>query len=128
MAQGDQTVGEPLYALDIAYRAHVGDDHDFFGIGLHATLGHDVSEQLPLWNPENTFFRIQFDAEPSEVRECCGQVCDQVAGLSRFHHYVIYIDGDCWFWLLYLVRLVGRVDLVSKASLHAPLIGGTSVL
>ena len=76
MAQGSQTTGEPLYALDVAYRAHVGDGHDFFGVGLDAVLGHDVSEQLPLRDPENTFFRIQFDVEPSKVCECCGQVCD----------------------------------------------------
>ena len=76
LAQGSQTADEPLYALDIMYGAHVGDGHDFFGVGLDATFGHDVSKQLPLWNPENTFFRIQFDAEPSVVRECCGQVCN----------------------------------------------------
>ena len=73
-------------------------------------------------------FRIQFDIEPSEVRECSGQVCDQVASLSRFHHYIIYIDEDCWFWPLDLVRLVGQVDLVGEAPLHAPLIGGASIL
>ena len=100
----------------------------FLGVGLNAAIGHDVSKQLPLWNPENTFFGIQFYAEPSEVCECCGQICDQVASLSCFHHYVIYIDGDCWFQSLDLVRLVGQVDLVGEASLHAPLIGGTSVL
>ena len=33
-AQDSQTAGEPLYALDVAYRAHVGDSHDFFGVGL----------------------------------------------------------------------------------------------
>ena len=91
-------------------------------------LGHDVSKQLPLWNPKNTFFGIQFDAEPLEVCECCGQVYDQVASLSHFHHYVIYIDDDCWFRPLDLVRLVGRVDLVGEASLHAPLIGGVGIL
>ena len=77
-------------------------------------LGYDVSEKLPLRNPKNIFFRIQFDAEPSEVRECGGQVCDQVASLSRFHHYAIYIDDDCWFRPLDLVRLVGQVDLVGE--------------
>ena len=44
-----------MYALDVAYRAHVGDGHDFFGIGLDVTFGHDGSKQLPLWNPKNTF-------------------------------------------------------------------------
>ena len=78
--------------------------------------------------PQTIFFGIQFHAEPSEVHECGGQVGDQVASLSRFHHYVIYIDGYCRFWPLDLVRLVGWVDLVDEASLHAPLIGGASVL
>ena len=91
-------------------------------------LGHDVSKELPLWNPENTFFRVQLDAEPSEVRECRGQVWDQVVSLSHFDHYVINIDNDCWFWSLDLVRLVERIDLIGEALLHAPLIGGTSVL
>ena len=127
-AQGSQIVGEPLYALDVAYRAHVGDGHDLFDVGLDTLFGRDVSKQLPLWNLENTFFRIQFDAEPSEVRECCSQVCDQVASLSRFDHYVINIDGDCWFRLLGLIRLIERVDLVGEALLHAPLAGGTSIL
>ena len=27
---GSQTAGEPLHALDVAYRTHVGDGHDFF--------------------------------------------------------------------------------------------------
>ena len=83
---------------------------------------------FPFETPENIFFGMQFDAEPSEVHKCGGQVCDQVASLIHFHHYVIYIDGDYWFWLLDLVRLVGQVDLVGKASLHASLIGGAKVL
>ena len=85
-AQGGQTAGEPLYALGIAYRAHVGDGHDFLGVGLDAAFGHDVSKQLPLRNPENTFFGIQLDVEPLEVHECHGQVCDQVASLSCFDY------------------------------------------
>ena len=48
--------------------------------------------------------------------------------MSYFDHYVIYIDGDCWFWPLDLVRLVERVNLVGEALLHAPLIGGASIL
>ena len=55
-AQGSQTADEPLYALDIVYGAHVGDGRDLFRVGLDATLGHDVSKQLPLRSPENTFF------------------------------------------------------------------------
>ena len=113
-AQGGQTAGEPLYALDVAYRAHIGDGRDFFGVGLDTTFGHDVSKQLPLRNPKNTFFRIQFDVEPSEARECRGQVCDQVASLSHFDHYVINIDGDYWFQPLGLIRLIERVDLVGE--------------
>ena len=54
-AQGSQTAGEPLYALDVVYRAYVGDGHDLFGVGLDATLEHNVSKQLPLQNPKNTF-------------------------------------------------------------------------
>ena len=73
-AQGDQTAREPLYALNIVYRAHVGDGHDFFGVGLDATFGHDVSKQLPLRNPENTFLGVQLDVEPLEVHERCSQV------------------------------------------------------
>ena len=30
LAQGSQTADEPLHALDVAYRTHVGDGHDFF--------------------------------------------------------------------------------------------------
>ena len=58
LAQGSQTVGEPLYALDVVYSAHVGDGRDLFGVCLDAAFRHDVSEQLPLWNPENTFLGI----------------------------------------------------------------------
>ena len=78
--------------------------------------------------PRKHTFRVQLDVEPSEVRERRGQVCDQVASLSRFDHYVINIDGDCWFWPLDLVRLIERVNLISEALLHAPLIGGASIL
>ena len=117
-----------MYAFDVTYRAHVGDGRDLFGVGLDATLEHDASKQLPLRNPKNTFLGIQYDVEPSEVHKCCGQVCDQVTSLSRFDNYVIHIDGDCWFWPLDFIRLVERVDLVDEALLHAPLIGGTSIL
>ena len=41
--QGSKTAGEPLYALDVAYRAHVGDGHDLFRVGLDAALSHNVS-------------------------------------------------------------------------------------
>ena len=50
------------------------------------------------------------------------------ASLSCFDHYVINIDGDCWFRPLGLIRLIERVDLVGEALLHAPLVGGASVL
>ena len=127
-AQGSQTADEPLYALDVAYRAHIGDSRDFFRVGLDAAFGHNVSKQLPLRNPKNIFLGIQSDIEPSEVHECCGQVCDQVASLGCFDHYVINIDGDCWFQPLSLIGLFERVNLVGEALLHAPLVGGTSVL
>ena len=87
-----------------------------------------ASMPLPLRNPKNTLLRIQSDVEPSEVHERCGKVCDQDASLSCFDHYVINIDGDCWFWLLGLIRLIERVNLVGKALLHAPLVGGASVV
>ena len=128
LAQGSQTASEPLYALDNAYRAHVGDGHDLFRVGLDAALGHKVSKQLPFRNPKNTFLGIQFDVEPLEVHERCGQVCDQVASLSYFDHYVVNIDDNCWFRSLGLIRLIERVNLVGEALLHAPLVGGTSVL
>ena len=48
--------------------------------------------------------------------------------LGHFDHYVINIDGDCWFWLLGLIRLIKRVNLVNEALLHAPLVGGANVL
>jgi len=63
-----------------------------------------------------------------EVRECRGQVWDQVASLSRFDHYVIHIDSDRRFRPFGLIGLIGRVDLVGKALLHAPLVGGIGVL
>ena len=47
--------------------------------------------------------------------------------LVLFYHYVINIDCDCWFQPLDLIRLIERVDLVNKALLHAPLVGGASV-
>ena len=43
-AQGSQIAGEPLYTLDVVYRAHVGDGCDFFWVGLDAAFGHDVSK------------------------------------------------------------------------------------
>ena len=56
------------------------------------------------------------------------QLGHKLVGFGRFDHYVINIDGDCWFWPLALVRLVEWVDLIGEALLHAPLIGGASVL
>jgi len=65
--------------------------------------------------PRKHIFGIQSDVEPLEVRERRGQVCDQVASLSCFDHYIINIDGDCWFLPLGLIRLIERVDLVGEA-------------
>ena len=48
--------------------------------------------------------------------------------LEPFDHYVINIDGDCWFRPLGLIRLIEQVDFISEALLHAPLVGGTSIL
>jgi len=42
-AQGSQTAGEPLHALDVVHRTHVGNGRDLFGVGLDAVLGHNVS-------------------------------------------------------------------------------------
>ena len=47
--------------------------------------------------------------------------------LSCFDHYVINLDGDHWSWPLGLIRLIELVDLVGKALLLAPLVGGASV-
>ena len=98
--------------------------------GLASMLCSDTMypSSFPFGTPEKTFLGIQSDVEPSEVHDSCGQVCDQVASLGHFDHYVINIDGDCWFRPLSLIRLIERVDLVGEASLHAPLIGGASVL
>jgi hypothetical protein len=38
------------------------------------------------------------------------------------------IYGNYWFWPLGLIRLIEQVDLVGKALLHAPLVGGANVL
>ena len=48
--------------------------------------------------------------------------------MSHFDHHVINIDDDRWFWPLGLIGLVEWVDLVGEALLHAPLVGGASVL
>ena len=48
--------------------------------------------------------------------------------MSHFDHYVINIDDNGSFWPGDLIRLVERVDLVSEALLHAPLIGDVNVL
>ena len=48
--------------------------------------------------------------------------------MSRFDHDVVNVDGNRWFRSLGLIRLIERVDLVGEALLHAPLVGGASVL
>ena len=98
--------------------------------GLASMLRSDTMypSSFPFGTPENTFLGIQSDVEPLEVCERCSQVCDQVASLSRFDHYVINIDDDHWSWLFGLIRLIEWVDLVSEALLDAPLVGGASVL
>jgi hypothetical protein len=47
--------------------------------------------------------------------------------VRRFHHYVVYVDGDRGFLWLRLVELPGWVDVISKTLLHAMLVGGTSI-
>jgi hypothetical protein len=56
-----------MHAFHFAYGAHPSDGHDFFEVGLDATLRDYVSEYLPLRKTESAFFGIQFDAKPSEV-------------------------------------------------------------
>ena len=53
LAQGSQIASEPLYALNVAYRAHVGDSHDFFGVSNEKLLGYIVSERGIEANPKN---------------------------------------------------------------------------
>ena len=55
LAQGSQIAGEPLHAPDVVYGAHVGDGHDFFGVGLDAALRHNVSKCFPFRTPKTHF-------------------------------------------------------------------------
>ena len=98
----------------------------FSGLASMPRLDTMYPSSFPFGTPKTHF--SEPDVESSEVRERCGQVCDQVVGLSCFDHYVINIYGEIWSWPLGLIRLIERVDLVDEALLHAPLVGGASVL
>ena len=99
----------------------------FLGLASMPRSDTMYPSSFPFRTPK-THFGIQPDVESSEVHEHCGQVCDQVIGLSCFDHYVINIYGDRWSWPLGLIRLIEWVDLVGEALLHAPFVGGASVL
>ena len=54
-AQGVQTAGEPLYALDVAYRAHVGDGRDFLGLSSIPRLDVMYPSSFPFGTPKTHF-------------------------------------------------------------------------
>jgi hypothetical protein len=54
-AQGSQIAGEPLYAIAVAYRAHVGDGHDFWGGSLDTTLGKMYPSSFSFKTPKTHF-------------------------------------------------------------------------
>ena len=61
----------------------------FLGLALMPCSDMMYLSSFPFGTPKNTFFGIQSDVEPSELRERRGEVCDQVASLSHFDHYVM---------------------------------------
>ena len=55
MAQSGQIAGEPLYTLDIAYRAHVGDGHDFLELVLMLRSNMMYPSSFPIETPKTYF-------------------------------------------------------------------------
>ena len=54
-AQGSQTAGEPLHALDVAYGTHVGDGYDFFGLASMPCSDIMYPSSFPFGTPKTHF-------------------------------------------------------------------------
>ena len=58
---------ELLGSLEVPDWLHVHDGRDIFGIGFHASLGYDESEQLPGWDPKDAFLGVELNLVGLEV-------------------------------------------------------------
>ena len=73
-------------------------------------LGDDEAKQHAPWNPENTFFGIEFDAVCPEFRKGLFKVGDKVVSSLGFNYDVVDIG------------LNGSPDEVSEAIKHTTLV------
>jgi hypothetical protein len=115
-AQGDKAPQHVLHPFEVSNRPHLVEGCDFFGVGLDAPLGNDVSQQHATRHPEDAFFGVQFHPVSLQAIERSAQVVNQVVCLPGLHDYVIY------------VRLNGSPDVVSENVLHAPLVRNARIL
>jgi hypothetical protein len=79
-------------------------------------LGDKVSQELTGWYTEGALLCVELDAVVIEVGEGFAQIVEQVVCFPGLDDDIIDIYFDV------------ADDLLLQASLHAPLIGGSSVL
>jgi hypothetical protein len=83
-AQGGEAPQQLLNPLKVSNRAHPVEGCDFFGVGLDASLGNDVSQQHAARDPENALFGVQFHPVGLQAVECDAQVINQVIAFVVF--------------------------------------------
>ena len=96
----------PFYVLN---RAHSCDGRDFLRVGLNAALRDDEAEQHAPWDPENTFFGIEFDVVRPEFRKDLLKIGIQVISLFDLDYDVVDVG------------LNGSPDEVPKTFEHTSL-------
>jgi hypothetical protein len=109
VAQGGEAPQHLLHPFKVSNRAHPFEGRDFFGVGLDAPLGNDLSQQHAARHPEDTFFGVPFHPVSPQAIERSAQVINQVISLPSLYDYVVY------------VCLNGSPDMVSENVLHTPI-------
>ena len=61
MAKHSEASRDLLYPLQVLDQAHPCDGQNHLRVGFNAMLGDDEPKQHAPQDPENTFFRVEFD-------------------------------------------------------------------
>jgi hypothetical protein len=90
--------------------SHALEGGNLLGVGLNASLGDDVSQQLASWHAEDTFFGVQLHPISPLAAKRDAEVVNQVVRLPGFHVYIVYVCLD------------GSPDVIPENVLHTSLV------
>ena len=100
----------------------------FLGLASIPRSNTMYRSSFPFGTPKTHFLGFNLMLNLLRFANVAAKFAIRLHARAVFDHYVVNIDGDCWFRPFILIRLIRRVNLVGKALLHAPLVGGANIL